>query len=242
MALISEAVTSSEPSQSTPCPKPEPAVGADQRAAERERRDADREVDEEDPVPAQRLGEQAAGEQAERAAGDRDEDVGAHRAGALGGLRELGDDDREDHRRLGGRADALEEARADQRLLRRGDAAQQRRDRERDEAGEEHALAPEQVAEAAGQEQQAAEGDEERVDDPGQVRLAEAEVVLDRRQRDVHDRDVEHDHQLREADDDQRGPAAAIGGRGWERVRCELQVSPLVGAVGSELNWRPPPK
>ena len=39
-----------------------------------------------------------------------------------------------------------------------------------DEAGEEHAPAPDEVAEAAGQEQQAAEGDEERVDDPGEVR------------------------------------------------------------------------
>ena len=59
----------------------------------------------------------AAGEQPERAAGDRDEDVGAHRAGALGRLGELGDDDREDHRGLGGGADALEEAGADQDAL-----------------------------------------------------------------------------------------------------------------------------
>jgi hypothetical protein len=40
--------------------------------------------------------------------------------------------------------------------------AQQRRQRERDNAREEHALAPDQVAEPAGQEQQAPEGDEER--------------------------------------------------------------------------------
>ena len=207
----------------------EPAVGADQRLAERERGEADREVDEEDPVPAQRLGEQAAGEEPERASGHRHEDVGAHRAGSLGDPRELGDDDREDHRRLRGRADALEEARCDQRPLRRGDAAQERRDRERDHAAEEHALSPGQVAEPAGQEQQAAERHEERVDDPGQVRLAEAEVLLDRRERDVHDRDVEDDHQLREADDEQRCPAAAIGGEAGN----EVHVRSLVGALGS---------
>ena len=177
MALISEAVTSSEPSQSTPCPSPSPRSARISARPSANVDDADREVDEEDPVPAQRLGEQPAGEQAERAAGDRDEHVRAHRAGALGGLRELGDDDREDHRRLGGGADALQQARADQRALRRGDAAQQRRDGERDEAGEEHALAPDEVAEPAGQQQQAAERDEERVDDPGQVRLAEVEVA-----------------------------------------------------------------
>ena len=164
-------------------------------------------------------GEQPAGEQAERAAGDGDEHVGAHRAGALGGLGELGDDDREDHRGLGGGADALQEAGADQHALARRDAAQQRGDREDRQAGEEHALAADQVAEPAGEQQQAAERDQERVDDPGQVALAEVEVVLDRGQRDVHDRRVEHDHQLRQADDDQRRPAAAIGCDGAEETR-----------------------
>ena len=52
-----------------------------------------------------------------------------------------------------------------------------------------------QVAEAAGQQQQAAERDQVGVHDPGQARLGEAEVVLDRRQRHVHDRPVEDDHQ-----------------------------------------------
>ena len=91
---------------------------------------------------------QAAGEQAEGAPGDRDEHVRAHRPGALGGLGELGDDDRQDHRGLSGGADALQEAGADQRSLRGRDPAQQRRDREGDEAGEEHALAADEVADA----------------------------------------------------------------------------------------------
>jgi hypothetical protein len=75
----------------------------------------------------------------------------------------------------------LQQAGSDQRPLARGDAAQQRREREDDEAGEEHAPAPQEVAEAPGEEQQAAEGDEEGVDDPREVRLAEAQIVLDRR-------------------------------------------------------------
>ena len=234
-------MTSSEPSQSTPCPMPSPLSAADQRVAEREGGRADREVDEEDPVPAQHLGQQASDEQAERAAGDRDEHVRAHRAGPLGGLRELGDDDRQDHRGLGGGADALEHAGADQRLLARGEPAQQRRERERDEAGKEDALAPDEVAEPAGQEQQAPEGDEEAVDDPGQVGLAEAEVALDRRQRDVHDRDVEDDHQLREADDDQGRPAAAVGRRVRRGCGCESQMTPC-WSERVPVKWRPPPK
>ena len=208
----------------------EPAVGPDQRLAERERGKADREVDEEDPVPAQRLGEQAAGEEPERAPGDRHEDVGAHRAGSVGDLRELGDDDREDHRRLCGRADALEEAGRDQHPLRRGDAAQERRDREDDHPSEEHALSPGQVAEPAGQEQQAAEGHEERVDDPGQVPLAEVEVV-------AGSRGARRSRSLR------RGRSSAARGTrrkgmpsGGDRgVRLEMKFmwSPLVGALGS---------
>ena len=47
--------------------------------------------------------------------------------------------------------------------------------------GEEHRPAADQVAEAAGEQEQAAEGDQVGVDDPGEVVLAEAEVVLDRR-------------------------------------------------------------
>ena len=126
------------------------------------------------------------------------------------GIGELGDDDREDHRGLRGRADALQEAGADQRTLARRDAAQERGGGERDEAGEEHPLAAGEIAEPAREQQQAPEGDEEGVDDPGEVRLAEVEVALNRGQRDVHDRDVEHDHQLRQADDHQRRPATAV--------------------------------
>jgi hypothetical protein len=41
----------------------------------------------------------------------------------------------------------------------------------------------------------------------GQARLREAEIILDRRQRDVHDRLVEDDHQETGTEDDQRDPA-----------------------------------
>ena len=107
----------------------------------------------------------------------------------------------------------------DQRALARSDAAQQRGGGEHDEADEEHALSPDEIADPAGEQQQAPERDQERVDDPGEVRLAEAQVVLDRGKRDVHDRDVEHDHQLRQADDDQRRPPATVRVRGFAKKR-----------------------
>jgi hypothetical protein len=191
----------------------EPSVGPDERVAEREGGRTDREVHEEDPVPAQRLREQPPGKEADGASGDGHEDVGAHGPGALGRLGKLGDDDGQDHRGLGGGADALKEAGTHQRFRTGCDPAQDRCDREGDKAGEEHALSTDEVADPAREQEQAAEGDEEGVDDPGQVALAEVKVPLDRGQGDVHDRDVEDDHQLRQADDSERGPAAAIGGR-----------------------------
>ena len=123
----------------------------------------------------------AADEQADRAAADRDEDVDAHRLRALGGLGELGDDHRDDHRRGDRAAEALEEARGDQQRLVVGEPAQHRGRGEERDAGEEDPLAADQVAEAAGQQQEAAERDQVGVDDPGQVGLREVQVALDRR-------------------------------------------------------------
>src|SRR5206468_12283379 len=83
-------------------------------------------------------------------------------------------------------------------------------DREEEYAGQEDLAAADQVTHAPGQEQESAEGDQVRVDHPGEVGLAEAEVALDVRQRDVHDGRVEHDHQLAKADHDQGHPPSKI--------------------------------
>ena len=55
--------------------------------------------------------------------------------------------------------------------------------REHDDAEQEQALASEQVARAAAEEQEAAEDERVRVDDPLEIRLAQAQVLLDRRER-----------------------------------------------------------
>ena len=69
-------------------------------------------------------------------------------------------------------------------------------------------LRPIEVGEAAAEQQQAAEGERVGGDDPLAVAVGEAEVGLGGGQRDVHDRRVEHDHQLGEGDDGERPPAA----------------------------------
>ena len=86
---------------------------------------------------------------------------------------------------------------------------------------EEQPPVAEQIAEPAAEEEKAAEGEQIGVHDPGERGLGEAEIRPDRRQRDVHDRGVEDDHQIAEAENDQREPAcAAIQGHGLSSSRC----------------------
>ena len=155
----------------------------------------------------------AADEQADRAAADRHEDVGAHGLGALGRLGELGHDHRDDHRRRDGAAHALHEASGDQQ---RSASSASPHTAEASvnsvDAGEEDALAADQVAEPAGEQQEAAERDQVGVDDPGQLGLGDVQVALDDGQRDVDDGAVERVHEHRHADDAQGDPAPAVAG------------------------------
>ena len=164
-------------------------------------------------MPAVEVGEHAAEQHADRAAAGADEAVDAHRLGALVRLGEEVHQQRERDRLDDRAADALHRARDHQRHLRRRDAAGQRRQREERDADDEQAALAVQVAEPAAEQQEAAAGEHVGVDDPDQRRLAEAEVGADRRQRDVDDGDVEHDHQHAEADDAERDPAARQGDR-----------------------------
>ena len=137
---------------------------------------------------------------ARRAAARQDEAEEAHRLGAVGRLREERHDQRERDGRHDGAAESLHRTGADEHPLRRGQAADQGREREDRDPDQEQAPRAEQVAEAAAQEQEPAEGQEVRVHDPCQRGLREAEIVADRRQRDVHDRRVEDDHQVAQAE------------------------------------------
>ena len=107
--------------------------------------------------------------------------------------------------------------------------------REEDEAGEEHALAPDQVAGAPAEQEEAAEEQRVGVDDPLQARLGEAEVGLDRRQRDVHDRRVEDHHELREADEDEDEP-------GVDAVCARVHESDGSGCVRTDGVRLPAPR
>ena len=90
-----------------------------------------------------------------------------------------------------------------------GQAAGQRGEGEDGQADLEGAAAAEDVAEAAAEEQQAAEGERVGVEHPGQPGRAEVEGGVDVRQGDVHDGRVEDQHQLGHEDDRDAGGGAA---------------------------------
>ena len=117
-------------------------------------------------------------------------------------------DHAEDHRRGHRAADPLHEARGDQQRLAVGEPAQQRGEREDGDPGEEHAAPSDQIAEPPRQQQEPAEGDQIAVHHPCERRARETQLVLDRGQRDVHDRHVQDDHHHPGAEHVQRRPAA----------------------------------
>ena len=170
---------------------------------QRSEREADGHVDPEDPVPGDALHDGAADERAERDgdAGDARPDADGDAAALLGkGFGEQRERERRDDRGAG----ALHRARGDQQV----GAARQRGGggggREHAEAEQEHALAPEAVAERGAGEQQHGVGEHVCVDGPLQRLDRGAELAMDRRQRDADDEVVEHDHEQRHRDDAQR--------------------------------------
>ena len=98
---------------------------------------------------------------------------------------------------------------------------------ERHDAEEEHLAAAEDVAEAPAGDEQHGEGQRVGVDRPLEAGDRRAEVLLDRRQRDVHDRVVEHDHEQREAHGAERPPAAVVV------VECDALRSSVQSSGGS---------
>jgi hypothetical protein len=160
------------------------------------------------------LRESAAGQQADGAAGHRHEREAADRLRPLHRRWELrGQDGQHDS---GGErtAEALHEAGGDEQRAAPRQAAQRRGSGEDQQPGEQDGATPHEVTEAPRHQEEAAEGDQVGVDYPGQGRLAEVKVLLDRRERDVHNRRVEDDHQLCKQDGDKSGPAPPVAFEG----------------------------
>ena len=194
-----------------PAPVLAVAALAQQPRAQRDHGERDRHVDEEDPLPAEPVGDRAADQPRGGGADAADRGPDAERLVALGALLERGRQDRQRGRRHDRRRHALHDAGGDQRRGGPGQPAAERGEREQCGADHEHAPPPEQVGRAPAEQQQAAEAEQVGAQHPLQVAGREAEVGVDRGQRHDHDRGVEDDHEERGAQQRERLPAAWIG-------------------------------
>jgi hypothetical protein len=149
-------------------------------AHDRQAREPEREVDEEDPAPVERRGERSADQRADGERARHRRAVGGQRPPALLGARERvrqhGQRDREHERR----ADALRGTRGDQRPDRLRRRAQQRRRGEDADAEREQPPAAEAVGQRAGGQHGRRQGKRVGVDDPLQAGQSRAEVGRDR--------------------------------------------------------------
>ncbi len=181
----------------------------DEEVARDDSEDADRDVDEEDPAPLEVLGDETAHQRADRERERGRAGPDADRSPAFARRKRRGDDRerRGVHQRGAG---SLKNASADEHLGRVGEAAQERRQGEDDDPGDEDPPAPVGVGDLAADQHQRRERQRVAGDDPFELREVGAEVALDRGQRDVHDGVVEHDHEEAERDRRQRQPLAVL--------------------------------
>ena len=160
-------------------------------------------------MPAEQVGEHAAEENAGDAAAGEDEAEDPHRLRPVGLLREERHDEREGDRGDECASQPLHGPRRHQLALRGREPAGKRSCGEERDADQEHPPLAEEVAQPPAEEEEAPEGEQVGVHDPRERGLGEAEVLLDRGQGDVHDRAVQHDHQVAEAKHPQCEPATS---------------------------------
>jgi hypothetical protein len=161
-------------------------------------------------VPVELVGQESTQQRADAAASRADETVDAHRLRPVIGFGEQVHDQRQCDCIDDRAAESLQRARANEDKLRVRESAQQRSQREQRKADQEQASMSVQVAETAAEQQKSAGSQQIGVDHPGQRARGKPEVLANRRQRDVHDRDIEHDHQHAEAQHSQCEPAPAV--------------------------------
>ena len=200
--------SSARPSASKPCCGAGVSRGQHARG-ERQRGDPDRQVDEEDPAPGDVVDEIAAEDRAQdRAEQHRDADD-AHHAADAAGAGGAGED-RHAERHQHAAAEPLEDAEADQRLRRPGDAREQRAGQEEGDREQVQALGAEAVGGPAGERDHGRQRERVAGDDPLDRREGGVEVTRQRGDRDVDDRGVEDRHHGAEHHDGGDGQEPAV--------------------------------
>src|SRR5215471_2502710 len=98
---------------------------------------------------------------------------------------------------------------------RSGKPCGERGDREQGEPGEQHPTPAEQVGGPPAEQQEATQHQAICDHHPLQIGLIQTEILLDRRQRDVHHRKIENDHELDPAHENENHPRVNPGPGGW---------------------------
>ena len=191
---------------------------AQPRHAQRDRHEADRDVEPEDPLPREALDDRAAHERAERDSEAGDAAPQAEREPAPLGRDGVAQDG-QGERRHDRAADALKRAGADQPLDRRRQCRRRRAEREDAQADEEDPLPAEAVAQGGAEHQEHGEGQRVGVHGPLEARDGRVQVALHRRQRGCDDEVVERRHEERDRGDRE----------------CPDDVSPVAHAI--LLRW-----
>ena len=174
------------------------------------------------PPPGQVFGQHPAEQQADRPAGPCDGPVDAERLAAVLLLSERGGQQRQRRRHQERGERALAGPRGDQHGEVDRGAADGGDEGEAGQAGQECDLPAGQVGQPAAEQQQAAERQRVRGDHPLPVHGGEVQRPLRRRQRDVHHREVQDHHQLRQADHAQDQPAPVPGVVGGGGIRHQI--------------------
>ncbi len=175
-------------------------LGHEQRGQD-DRGDAHRDVDPEDAAPADGGDQHAADHRPEGQAQADDSAPDPDRSGALTPFGERVRDDRHRDRVQHRPADGLHRAERDQCREAGRQAAQQRSEREQGQSDLEGTAAADAIAGRSGQHEQARDHQRVRGDDPLQSRDRGVQLMLDRGQRDVDDRDVQPDDEQAHAAD-----------------------------------------
>ena len=182
--------------------------GAEDARRQHEQQCADGSVDEEDPGPAEVRGQHATQQHADRPAAPGGRAPDAEREVAVTPLGEGRHQQRQARGRQQRAAEPLDPAERDERARRPRERAEHRSDGEQADAGHERPPPADEVGEPPPEKQETAEHDRIGGHHPLEAGLREAEVDLDRRQRDVHDCDVEDHHELCGHDQREGGPRA----------------------------------
>ena len=157
----------------------------------------DRNVDVEDPFPADRVRQHAAQQHTGRAAQASNCTPDAERPVALRALVKHGEDDRERGRRQKRGTESLSSARCYQPRVRLGKAAEQRRHSEDDQPGDEDPAPSKEIGHPPTEKKKAPESQQIGVEDPREIVLREPKIDTDRRQRDGDDRRIQYNDELR---------------------------------------------